>query len=482
MSPRRWLLADQLGPHFLDDDRQPVLLVEVADLFRRRRLHRQKAHLILSALRHRAAELGDRAVLLRTATFREALAAVDGPVEVCHPSTRAARDFVRSVPGLTVLPPRGFVTDRADFADWADRPRRGPLRLVDFYRYAKRRHGVLTGPGPADGDRGAPAKHTLDVPPPPPIVEDDIDAGVRADLDRWERDGVRFVGRDAPRSHPATAVEAEDRLAHFLRYRLPAFGRYGDVMSAEDPVLAHGMLSAAFNLGLLDPAAAVSRAEAAWRSGDAPLASVEAFVRGVLGWREFLWQLYWYVDPPYRGTGWLAATEPLPQWFEDLDADAVEARCLADVLAGVRDRAWAHHAQRLLVLGNHALQRGWRPTELVDWFQRSFVDGAEWVMNTTVLGMSQYADLARVDTRPYAVDGRYIDEISDYCTGCRYQPDRELGDLACPYTGGFAAFLHRNRERLVGDPRLAAELAARDDPELREAVLAQEEKRGSNPP
>ncbi|WFE92769.1 cryptochrome/photolyase family protein [Micromonospora sp. WMMD987] len=482
MSPRRWLLADQLGPHFLDDDRQPVLLVEVSELFRRRRLHRQKAHLVLSALRHRAAELGDRAVLLRTGTFREALASVDGPVEVCHPTTRATLDFARSVPGLTVLPPRGFVTDRADFAGWADRPRRGQLRMVDFYRWATRRHGVLTGPAPAGGGAATPTGHTLDVPPPPPVLEDDIDAEVRADLDRWERDGVRFVGRDAPRSEPASHAEADRRLDHFLRYRLPEFGRYGDVMSAEDPILAHGLLSSSFNLGLLDPGVAVRRAEAAWRAGDAPLASVEAFVRGVLGWREFLWQLYWYAEPPRPGSDRLAATEPLPQWFVDLDAGAVEARCLADVLAGVRDRGWAHHAQRLLVLGNHALQRGWRPAELVDWFQRSFVDSTGWIMNATVLGLSQHAALPRVDTRPYAVDGRYIDEISDYCTGCRYRPDRELGDDACPYTGGFAAFLHRNRETLVTDPRLAAELAARDDPNHWEAVLAQEEKRGGSPP
>ncbi|MFJ6197890.1 cryptochrome/photolyase family protein [Micromonospora sp. NPDC092111] len=482
MSPRRWLLADQLGPHFLDDDQQPVLLVEATELFRHRRLHRQKAHLILSALRHRAAELGDRALLVRTGTFREALATVDGPVEVCHPTTRTTARFARSVPGLTVLPPRGFLTDRADFAGWADRARRGPLRMADFYRHAKRRHAVLTGPGPTGRPRTATTARTLDVPPPPPIVEDEIDAGVRADLDRWERDGVRFTGRDAPRAYPATHAEAEERLTHFVRYRLPEFGRYRDVMSAGDPLLAHSVLSSSFNLGLLDPEVAVRRAEAAWRDGDAPLGSVEAFVRGLLGWREFLWQLYWYFEPPFRGAGWLAATGSLPEWFVELDADAVEARCLSDVLAGVRDRAWAHHAQRLLVLGNYALQRGWRPAELADWFTRNFVDGADWVMNATVIGMSQYADLARVDTRPYAVDGRYVDEISDYCTGCRYQPDRTLGDLACPYTGGFDAFLHRNREKLVADPRLAAELTSRDDPEQRDAVLAQEEKRGSTAP
>lgn len=99
MSSRRWLLADQLGPHFLDDAAQPVLLVEARELFRRRPMHRQKAHLLLSALRHRAAELGDRALLVRADTFRQALARVDGPVEVCHPPSRAGLAFARSVPG-----------------------------------------------------------------------------------------------------------------------------------------------------------------------------------------------------------------------------------------------------------------------------------------------------------------------------------------------------------------------------------------------
>jgi deoxyribodipyrimidine photolyase-related protein len=483
MSPHRWLLADQLGPHFLDDDTQPVLLVEAKELFRQRRLHRQKAHLILSALRHRAAELGDRALLLRVGTFREALARVDGPVELVHPGTRATLEFARSVEGLTVLPPRGFVTDRAEFAAWADRSRRGPLRMTDFYRHARRRHEVLVDRSTAIRRPRSPARDAgLDVPPPPVVVEDAIDAEVRADLDRWEREGIRFVGRDAPRRYPATHAEAQARLTHFLTHRLPEYGRYADVMSHDDPLLAHSVLSSSFNLGLLDPEPALRAAEQAWRDGHAPLSAVEPFVRQLLGWREFLWQLYWYFEPRFRGQDWLAATEPLPDWFAELDADAVEARCLSTVLAGVRDRAWAHHSQRLLVLGNYALQRGWRPTELVDWFQRCFVDGTEWVMNATVVGMSQYADLGRIDTRPYAVDGGHIDELSDYCAGCRYQPERALGDLACPYTGGFEAFLHRNAGRLAADPRLAAELAERDDPERREAVLAQEEKRGSNPP
>ena len=72
---RRWLFADQLGPHFLDGDDQPVLLVEARSVLRRRRFHRQKLHLVLSGLRHRAAELGDQAVEVARPTWRRLTAA-----------------------------------------------------------------------------------------------------------------------------------------------------------------------------------------------------------------------------------------------------------------------------------------------------------------------------------------------------------------------------------------------------------------------
>ncbi|MBO4205899.1 cryptochrome/photolyase family protein [Micromonospora echinofusca] len=480
---RRWLLADQLGPHFLDDPHQPVLLVEVKELFRRRVLHRQKAHLILSAIRHRAAELGDRAVHLRTGTFREALDRVGEPVEVCHPTTRDTLRFARSADAVTVLPPRGFLVAHRDFADWADR-RHGALRAADFHRWALTHLGLATGETPArPGRAGSPASaRRLDLPPPPPVREDAIDAGVRRDLDAWAAEGIRFVGRDAPRRYPATHAEAEERLQHFLTHRLAHYGRFRHVSLAADPVLAHSLLSSSFNLGLLDPADAIRRARQAHRTGSVPRASAEAFVRQLLGWREFLWQLYWYFEPGFRGTGRLAATRPVPQWFADLDADAVGARCLADALAGVRDQAWAPQIQRLMVLGSYGLQRGWRPAELADWFQRCFVDGTWWVMNAAVVGLSQYADLGRVDTRAYTSDGGYLDRIGDHCGRCRYDPGQRLGDRACPYTGGYESFLHRNRDRLVGDPGMAGPLDRLAGLGDREAVLAQEEKRLLDPP
>jgi deoxyribodipyrimidine photolyase-related protein len=253
-------------------------------------------------------------------------------------------------------------------------------------------------------------------------------------------------------------------------------------MLRADPFLAHSGLSAAFNLGLLDPMEAVRLAEEAYRTGAAPLSSVEGFVRQLIGWRDYVWHLYWYFDAGYATFSGMGANRPLPGWFATLDADAVEAACLSDVLAGVRDRGWVHHIPRLMVLGNYALQRGWRPAELVDWFHRSFVDGYEWVMTANVVGMSQYADLGRMTTKPYAAGGAYINRMSDYCRGCRYDPRTRLGVNACPFTAGYWAFLDRTRGRLAGNARLAQALRQLDRLEDVPLVREQELARGSRAP
>ena len=487
---RRWLFADQLGPHFLDEPDQPVLLVESKAVFRRQAFHRQKAHLVLSALRHRAAELGDQAEFVRADTYAEVVRGRAGGLTVCHPTSRGARDLVRRL-GVEALPPRGFATAPGDFTAWAG-GRRG-LRLEDFYRDARKRHGVLMdGDEPAGGHWNLDAENReppprgatrLEVPEPPGIAEDAIDEGVRDDLDRWQRDdGIEFLGRDGPRLFPVTRDEAVARLEHFAAHRLPEFGTYEDAMLAGDPWMAHSMLSAPLNLGLLDPLEVVERAEAAYRSGDAPLNSVEGFVRQVIGWRDFIWHLYWYFEPDYRASNELRARRTLPKWFAELDADAVEARCLADVLAGVRDRGWVHHIPRLMVLGNYALQRGWHPGELSSWFHRAFVDGYEWVMTANVVGMSQFADAGRMSTKPYAAGGAYINRMSDYCGGCRYDPRKRVGADACPYTAGYWAFLERNEDALRNNHRMRQPLRGLGRLSDLDALVEQEKERGSRAP
>jgi deoxyribodipyrimidine photolyase-related protein len=490
---RRWLFADQLGPHFLDEPYQPVVLVESRAVFRRRRFHRQKAHLLLSALRRRAAELGEQAIYVAADTYREALEEVRGPLSVCSPTSYAAERLVRSLDRVEVLPSRGFVTSREDFSRWAVGRGGRRLLLEDFYRDARRRHEVLMeGDEPAEGrwnydadNREPPpaGEERLDVPAPWWADEDEIDEKVRYDLDRWEADGdVAFVGRDGRRWAAASRQEALVALDRFVEDRLASFGPVEDAMLVRDPTMAHSMLSAPMNLGLLDPMEAIRRAERVYREGRAPIASVEGYVRQILGWRDYVWHIYWHTGEAYRRSNALSARRKLPRWFLELDADAVQAACLRDVLSGVRDRGWVHHIPRLMVLGNYALQRGWDPLALTDWFHRCFVDGYDWVMVPNVIGMSQHADGGLMATKPYAAGGAYINRMSDYCGRCPYRPAVRLGDDACPYTAGYWWFLSRNEERLRGNFRMAQPVRGLRRLNDLDAVVEQEQHRASSPP
>jgi len=269
---RRWLFADQLGPHFLDQADQPVLLVESRRAFARRPVHRRRAHLVLSALRHRAAELGDQALLVQADTYREGRAKAGGELTVCAPTSWAARRLAEALPGVTVLPARGFGTGEQEFADWAAGRGRRRLVLEDFYRDARQRLGILMdGPenerGPAGGrwnfdadNREPPPADGLRLKSRPAVTEDEVDAHVRRDLDAWQRSGdVRLTGEDGPREFPVTRAEALAALRAFVRDRLPAFGPQQDAMLAADPEMAHSLLSPALNLGLLDPVECAQR-------------------------------------------------------------------------------------------------------------------------------------------------------------------------------------------------------------------------------
>ena len=495
---RRWLFADQLGPHFLDDPAQPVLLIESRAAFARRPVHRRRAHLLLSAVRHRAAELGDQAVLIRARTYREGLetarrrglSAGTGGITVCGPTSHAAARFVPGLPGVTVLPARGFATSAEEFAGWVRGRGRRRLLLEDFYRDARRRLGILMdGADPAGGrwnfdlDNRERPDTALSLAPRAVFAEDDIDREVRGDLDAWARSGqARLTGRDGLREFPVTRDEAVTALRDFIRHRLPAFGPQQDAMLAADPVMAHSLLSPALNLGLLDPAECARAAEGAYRAGRAPLASVEGFVRQLIGWRDYVWHLYWQFGDGYRRRNALRAHAPVPDWFTGLDAEAVRARCLSDALAQVREHGYVHHIVRLMVLGNYALQRGWDPEQVTGWFHANFVDGYDWVMVPNVTGMSQHADGGLMATKPYAGAGAYINRMSDYCGDCDYRPGARLGPDACPFTTGYWSFLDRHADRFARNPRMARQVkAAGRLADLRQ-VTEQEERRGPGPP
>jgi deoxyribodipyrimidine photolyase-related protein len=220
----------------------------------------------------------------------------------------------------------------------------------------------------------------------------------------------------------------------------------------------HALISSSLNLGLLDPLECARAAEDAYHRGDAPINSVEGFIRQVVGWREYVWGVYRLRGSELAESNALDARRPVPQSIAALDPEATDMACLKDVLTGVRDTAYAHHIERLMVLGNLMLLLGVEPKAATDWFHGAFIDGYEWVMAPNVAGMALWADGGRMMSKPYAASGRYIDRMSDHCRGCRYSPAERTGEDACPFTTLYWDFLARNREKLAGNHRMNFQL------------------------
>jgi deoxyribodipyrimidine photolyase-related protein len=205
------------------------------------------------------------------------------------------------------------------------------------------------------------------------------------------------------------------------------------------------------NAGLILPAEAVRAAEAAWATGHAPLNAVEGFIRQILGWREFVRGIYWLKMPDYAEMNFLAADRQLPEFYW---TGKTGMNCMAQSIDQTRRYAYAHHIQRLMVLGNFALLAGLAPHQVNEWYLVVYADAYEWVELPNVSGMVLFADGGYLASKPYAAGGAYINRMSNYCGNCRYKVAKKTGEGACPFNYLYWDFLIRNRDRLGGNARL----------------------------
>lgn len=486
------VLGDQLmedNPALDGADR--VVMVESLAALGRARLHRQRAQLVLSAMRHRAAALRQDGVeveeVRRAGSFADALAGVDGEI-VCAAPNRASAARTLGGLGVRFVPSNQFLTTPERFAEWAEG--RKSITMEPFYREQRRRFDLLMEPDgePAggrwnfDAENRRPPKAGVEAPRPWMPEEDAIDEEVRRDL---EDAGLELWGDEGPRRFAVTPAEARASLADFTEHRLPEFGAWQDAMVPGDPFLFHALISAPLNLGVIAPLEVARAAQARWEEGHAPIEAAEGFIRQVIGWREYVWGMYWLRVGQWRTDNALDAHAPLPgaYWGEPSGW-----ACLDGVVDDVSRYAYANHIERLMVLGNVAMLAGIEPWEVVGWFERSFVDGAEWVMAPNAAGMALYADGGVMMTKPYAAGGNYVHKMSGgaWCAECRYSPKERTGEKGCPLTALYWDFIGANAERFAGNHRMAmavrswgkfddAEQAAISD----RAALAREELSGS---
>jgi deoxyribodipyrimidine photolyase-related protein len=218
--------------------------------------------------------------------------------------------------------------------------------------------------------------------------------------------------------------------------------------------LYHSLISPYINLGLLS---AREVCEAALEHlGRVPLASLEGFIRQILGWREFMHHVYNSLMPQFRDENRFGLSRDLPDFYW---TGQTKMRCVSEAVRQVWQTGHAHHIQRLMVLGNFALLYGVRPQAVNDWFLFGFVDAFDWVVTPNVIGMSQYADGGSFTSKPYVSGAGYISRMSNHCQHCAYLAKETLGDGACPFNSLYWNFINQHLPRFSSNPRMAIVVA-----------------------
>ena len=466
-----WVFGDQLnrGITALRDahpSTHRVLIVESLEKLASRPWHVQRAHFLVASMRRFAEELrGDGFVVdyRQSASMRIGFAehiAEFQPTTIIatEPNSVTARRLVADL-GVTTVRSNQFLCHPDEYAQFVGDKK--SIKMEDFYRWQRKRYSYLMeGDGPVGGKWNFDEANRLPPPksghdrwtPPKPHPLDEIDHSVLADL-------PDSVWGEPPNGLWATnRAGALERLRAFVDHLLPQFGDHEDAMLDSNWHLAHSLLSPYLNNGLLLPGEVLDAAVAAFNAGKVPINSAEGFVRQILGWREYIWNCYWRWMPDYAHRNHLNANRSLPPLFTNPTATSM--KCLASVLNGVRERAYSHHIERLMVLGNFALIAGVNPYEFTRWMWNSYIDAAEWVMVPNVVGMSLYADGGMLATKPYASGGAYIDKMSNHCKGCAFDRKKRVGDDACPFTTLYWDFMLRHETEFVRNPRIARQVRA----------------------
>ena len=347
-----------------------------------------------------------------------------------------------------------FLCDEKAFNSFAKD--KNNLRMEFFYRDMRKKLGILMESGKPVGGKWNLDSENRKFPR----------AGIKSipriqhEQDQITKDVLRLVKRtfannfgDADGFNFAvTRTGAVAVLEHFIQNCLPSFGDFQDAMLAGENEMYHSQIGLYLNNGLLTPLECIEMAENSFNAGVAPLNSVEGFIRQILGWREFIRGVYWIKMPDYAEANFFGCDRSLPQFFWDGNT---EMNCLRQCITETKKYAYAHHIQRLMVLGNFLLLSGISPTDVNSWFLGVYADAHEWVELPNVTGMALFADGGYLASKPYAAGGAYINKMSDYCKSCVYNVKEKVGEDACPFNYLYWDFISRNREKISANQRMS---------------------------
>lgn len=477
MNTLRVILGDQLSDTIsslrdIDSSQDIILMCELEEECTYVKHHQKKIVFILSAMRHFAEALRNKGYHVAYISLDDSsntncfLGEIKRAVALYNPTKvvvtfpgeyRVLQIFNQLKKEITipveVREDDRFLISPKDFSAWATQKKE--LRMEFFYRYMRQTHNILMFQGKPEGgkwnydaDNRKFPKQKLLIPKSYSCPPDNITKEV---IDLVKSKFSTHFGDIEPFFYAVTREQALDALHLFIEQRLKYFGDYQDAMIQNEPWMYHSHISFYINIGLLSPRECIQDAEQAYRNGKVSLNAAEGFIRQILGWREYVRGIYWLEMPQYKASNFLNATRALPALYWTADTNM---NCLKQCVNETRKNAYAHHIQRLMVLGNFALLMGVHPDELNEWYLIVYADAFEWVELPNVSGMILFADGGYLASKPYAASGAYINKMSNYCKNCHYDVAQKEGDKACPFNYLYWNFLIENRDKLKNNHRL----------------------------
>ncbi len=351
-------------------------------------------------------------------------------------------------------------------------------RMEFFYRNLRKKYNIMMdGSEPLNGRWNYDADNRKKIPSsvsiPQPLLFSNNLSELKAMLDAEKISTLGNVKADEF-SWPIDREQALQLLDFFIQNLLPLFGTYEDAMSLRSWSLFHSRLSFALNLKMLHPDEVLQAAIQAMdeRPEEISCNQLEGFVRQILGWREFVRGIYWREMPGYTEKNFLNHNRSLPDWFW---TGNTKMNCLKTSIKQTMEHAYAHHIQRLMVIGNFSLLAGLHPDEIDQWYLGVYIDAIEWVELPNTRGMSQFADGGLIASKPYVSSAAYIDKMSDYCGSCFYSSKEKTGEKACPFNSLYWHFFDRHQDKLKRNPRIgmAYQVWEKMDEEKRKSILQQ---------
>jgi len=440
-----------------------VLFVESARMIKGRKWHAHRLHFIISSAQHFSAELKEKGFTVEYLKAENTAAGIEeikkkykiSEVIAAQPSSFRLLNALSKL-NVKFVDNDFFLTPRSLFHSWAVEQK--SFKMETFYRKQRVRLNLLMKGDKPIGDKW---NHDADnqLPPPknyswPKYLKHDFD---QIDEAVWlELKSLDLIGSKPSGDFATTRQGALKQLSHFLKYSFAEFGPYEDAIALDSWSLHHSLLSPYLNNGLLHPSEVIAAAIKVFNKEKIPISSCEGFIRQIIGWREYVNGMYWFLGEKYKNVNHFSANRKLLPLFND--PDKTEMNCVKSTINDIHKRAWVHHIPRLMILSNLALMTEINPQEFFEWMREVFIDATDWVMVPNIIGMGLYADGGVMMTKPYAAGGAYISRMSNYCKPCKFDPKLRSGDNACPFTTLYWDFMDRNKDEFVKNHRMSQQV------------------------